>query len=222
MHGSVASLEPLGHRCEFILEVVRPARQWRTPEDEVVRRPLNAPVVHCARRLAVLADDVERRARADRTDQLIDDLLGLPRPALRPLLRRIRAVLHAIVLALVLGTIGLEVGSLDPLVATRADHCVDAPGHQQEGVHLAAGSRAQLVLQRLRENLDAGLAHVVRRVARWHRDALLRARVHHDRWLCLLDHVWHKREASQENTPQVGLQDCAPSVGVFIRAAPVV
>ena len=55
-----------------------------------------------ARVVSPSADDVEGRPGADCVEELVDDLLRLPRAALRPLLRRVRAVPDAVVLALAL------------------------------------------------------------------------------------------------------------------------
>jgi len=120
--------EPLRYGRVLGLKVFRPARERRSAKEDVVRGPLDTAVVHGSRRLVVLAYDVEGRARSDGGEELVNDLIRLPRAALPPLLRRVGAVLDAVVLALVFCAVGLEGLALDSAVASRADHCVDAAG----------------------------------------------------------------------------------------------
>src|SRR5258707_3473988 len=74
----------------------------------------------------------------------------------------------------------------------------------------AAGRVSQLVLQRLGEGFDACLRNIIRGVARWRRDALLRARIDDETGAPALDHARCKDLRPVNPAPEVHADNAPP------------
>src|SRR5216684_496328 len=74
----------------------------------------------------------------------------------------------------------------------------------------AAGRVSQLVLQRLGEGFDACLGNIIRGVARWRRDALLRAGIDDEAWAPTLDHAGCKDLRPVNHAPEVHADNAPP------------
>src|ERR1700730_3279349 len=74
----------------------------------------------------------------------------------------------------------------------------------------AAGRVSQLVLQRLGEGFDACLGNIIRGVARWRRDALLRASIDDEAGAPALDHARCKDLRPVNHAPEVDADNAPP------------